>query len=64
MYLHRDDLKEIQKFLDAFPDSDTVEVICDSSSGIGSIITATIHNADWNGLKLNVSKTIVDESSW
>lgn len=64
MYLHRDDLKEIQKFLDAFPDSDTVEVICDSSSGIGSIITATLHAVGVNGLEVNITKIIADETSW
>ena len=64
IYLHRDDLIAIQKFMDAFPDKEFVEVTADSSSGIGTILTATIKGVDVNGNLVDVSKTIVDESSW
>jgi hypothetical protein len=64
MYLHREDLKALQEFLDTFPDANVVEVDADSSSGIGSIITATIHAVDVRGVKVNVSKVIADETSW
>ena len=64
IYLHRDDLIAIQKFMDAFPDKEFVEVTADSSSGIGTILTATIKGVEVNGNLVDVSKTIVDESSW
>lgn len=64
IYLHRDDLDTLKQFLDAFPDAQQVEVTCDTSSGIGVIINATIHGVDLNGLRVSVSKNIVDETSW
>lgn len=64
IYLHRDDLQTIQQFLDAFPEAQQVEVTVDTSSGIGAIIDATIHGVDLNGLRVSVSKNIVDETSW
>ena len=64
IYLHKDDLETILQFLKAFPDAHTVEVTCDNSSGIGSIINATIHHVVVNGMTVSVTKNIVDESSW
>lgn len=64
IYLHVDDLETILKFLKSFPDAHTVEVTCDNSSGIGSIINATIHAQDVYGHKVAVTKNIVDETSW
>ena len=64
IYLHKDDLETILQFLKAFPDAHTVEVTCDNSSGIGSIINATIHGVSVNGMVVAVTKSIVDESSW
>lgn len=64
IFLHRDDLETILKFLKDFPDAHTVEVTCDDSSGIGSIINATIHRQDVYGHKVAVTKSIVDETSW
>ena len=64
IYLHKDDLETIIQFLKAFPDAHTVEVTCDNSSGIGSIINATIHHVVVNGMTVSVTKNIVDESSW
>lgn len=64
MYLHIDDVETILQFMKAFPESHTVEITCDNSSGIGSIINATIHGVDVNGVKVAVTKNIVDETSW
>lgn len=64
IFLNRNDLDTIIKFMNAFPDSNTVEITCDNSSGIGSIIDANLHGVDLNGMKVTVSKNIVDESSW
>jgi hypothetical protein len=64
IYLHRDDILTIQQFLDAFPEAHQVEITCDSSSGIGAIIDATIHACTVNGQRVSVTKSIVDETSW
>lgn len=64
IYLHKDDLVTIQQFMNAFPEKDMVELSADNSSGIGTILTATLRAVDLNGQVLDVSKTIVDESSW
>lgn len=62
--LHKDDLVTIMQFLDAFPDKDYVEITADNSSGIGTIIKANIIGVNLNGMVVNVSRDIVDESSW
>lgn len=64
IYLHRDDLVSLQKFMEAFPDKEFVELNADNSSGIGTILTATIKAVVVNGNVVDVSKTLVDESSW
>jgi hypothetical protein len=64
IYLHRDDLHSILKFLDTFPDRDVVEVTSDTSSGIGALIKASVIGATVNGHIVTVTKDIVDESSW
>ena len=64
IFLHKDDLQTIMQFVQAFPDTDTVEIKSDSSSGIGNIITATLHHVDLNGMLVSVTKNIVDETSW
>lgn len=64
IYLRRDDLIAIQKFMDAFPDEEYVELNADSSSGIGALLTVTIKGVEVNGTLVDVSKQIVDESSW
>lgn len=61
--LHKEDIHEILKFVEKYTDSDYVTITVDSSSGIGSIVTASIP-AVVNGDMVVVSKTIVDESSW
>lgn len=64
IYLHKDDLQLIAEFMNAFPESTVVEVQSDTSSGIGAIVTATLHHVDVNGIKVSVTRTISDESSW
>jgi hypothetical protein len=36
VFIHRDDIKEILNIMEKFPDSQSVEIVQDSSSGIGS----------------------------
>lgn len=64
IYLHKEDIIAIQKFLDSFPDKDIVQVTSDNSSGIGSIVRASVIGAMVNGNIVTVTKDIVDESSW
>ena len=67
MYLHKDDLVTILQFMDAFEYTNElgmVEVTCDNSSGIGSVIQAKIHGVYLNGQQVSVTKTIVDERDW
>lgn len=61
--VHRDDLEAIKKFADKHPKSEWVTISVDSSSGIGSIVKATII-ALVDGDMVECTKTIVDESSW
>ena len=63
MYLLKDDLTTILQFMEAFG-QEKVEVIADSSSGIGTYVEAKLHGVYLNGQTVTVSKTIVDESSW
>ncbi len=64
IYLSRKDLQAIQKFLDSFPDRDVVLITSDSSSGIGSIVKASVIGTIVDGHVVTVSKDIVDESGW
>lgn len=61
--LHREDLESILQFIAKYPDSDFVTINVDSSSGIGSIVSATIKTA-MNGDFVKVTKDVVDETSW
>jgi hypothetical protein len=61
--LHRDDVETILQFIKKYPEVEYVTITCDSSSGIGSIVKASIKapiNSDW----VTLTKHIVDESSW
>jgi hypothetical protein len=63
VHLHRDDIESITKFLQKYPENEYITITSDSSSGIGSIIDAsikTIMNEDF----VTITKHIVDESSW
>ena len=61
--LHKDDLKAIIEFASKYPDSDYVTVSCDSSSGIGILVSASLR-AVVNEDPVIITKQIVDESSW
>lgn len=63
IYLHRDDLETMLQFIEAFEHSN-VEIVADSSSGIGTTITARLHGVNVNGMTVTIEKDIVDESSW
>jgi hypothetical protein len=62
--LHKHELDAITEFVSKYPSSvDYIKISVDSSSGIGSIIKATV-KAVTNGDFVEITKTIVDESSW
>jgi len=61
--LHKDDLVAILEFANKYPDSDYVTISCDSSSGIGSLVSVSIR-AIVNSDPVIITKQIVDESSW
>ena len=61
--LHKDDLKAIAEFANKYPDTDYITVSCDSSSGIGILVSASIRTVI-NEDPVIVIKQIVDESSW
>lgn len=63
--LHKDNFYTILQFIEKYDQSmsDFVTITVDSSSGIGSIVTASI-NAVINGDPVTITKTIMDESSW
>jgi hypothetical protein len=61
--LHKDDLNNIIEFANKYPDSDYITVSCDSSSGIGILVSASIRTVI-NEDPVIVIKQIVDESSW
>jgi len=61
--LHKDDLKAIIEFASKYPESDYVTVSCDSSSGIGILVSASLR-AVINEDPVIITKQIVDESSW
>lgn len=63
IYLHREDLEQMIKFLDAFK-SDQLEITSESTSGIGAIITAKITEINLNGMEVNVEKVISNENHW
>ena len=63
IHLHRDDVETILQFIKKYPEAEYVTVTCDSSSGIGSIVDASI-NTIINGDVVTLTKHIVDESSW
>jgi hypothetical protein len=61
--LHKDDLIAILEFANKYPESDFVTVSCDSSSGIGILVSASLR-AIVNQDPVIITKQIVDESSW
>jgi hypothetical protein len=61
--LSKEDLNKILQFANKYPDSDYVTVSCDSSSGIGILVSASLR-AVVNEDPVIITKQIVDESSW
>ena len=61
--LHLDDLETIIQFMKKYPEVGFTTISVDSSSGIGSIVKASVF-AVVNGDPVTITKTIVDESSW
>lgn len=64
IYFQRDDLERIMKFFNEFPDRETILVTADNSSGIGTIMKASVIGTTVNGHVVTVTKDIVDETSW
>lgn len=64
MYLHLQDLESIIDFMKKFEGAEIVEVTADSSSGIGTVVTATLHHVEVNGVQVAVSKIISDVENW
>lgn len=65
IYLHKEDLIAMIEFIDAFkPQHETIEITVDSSSGIGSTVTATLNGLDINGQRVSVSRVISDVENW
>lgn len=65
--LTRQDVVNLTALVTAFAKSDEISFVrlkADSSSGIGTIVTATIDNVVINGQHGSFTKTLVDESSW
>lgn len=63
IYLHKEDIKAIEQFMDAF-DSNSVEVTSENSSGIGAVVKATIPSIEVKGITVNVTRVISDENDW
>jgi len=63
VHFHRDDVETILQFIKKYPEVEFVTVTSDSSSGIGSIIDASLKTVI-NGDVVTLTKHIVDESSW
>jgi len=61
--LSKDDLNKILEFANKYPDSDYITISCDSSSGIGILVSASLR-AMINEDPVIITKQIVDESSW
>jgi hypothetical protein len=61
--LTSDELKDIYNWMRKFKDTDLVTISVDSSSGIGSITTASL-TTHINGDEVVVSKEITGVDSW
>jgi uncharacterized membrane protein len=63
MHLHRDDIKEMLEILEKFPETEVVEVIQDSSSGIGSHTTMRLAT-NVNGVDGTLEVVISSVENW
>jgi hypothetical protein len=61
--LHKDDLVAILEFANKYETADYITISVDSSSGIGSLVKASLFSVV-NGDPVTITKDIVDESSW
>jgi hypothetical protein len=61
--LSRQELMDIQKFIDTFPNAPRVTIECDSSSGIGYTLTASV-DVPISTYNTTVTVSITDESDW
>jgi hypothetical protein len=61
--LSRQELIDIQKFVDTFPNAPRVTIECDDSSGIGTILTASV-DVPISNYDTTVTVSITDESDW
>ena len=61
--LSRQELIDIQKFIDTFPDAPRVTIECDDTSGIGTILTASV-DVPISNYDTTVTVSITDESDW
>jgi hypothetical protein len=61
--LSRQELIDIQKFIEAFPDAPRVTIECDDTSGIGTILTASV-DVPISNYDTTVTVSITDESDW
>ena len=61
--LHRYDLKLIIEFANKYPKSEYVTISVDNSSGIGSLVSASL-DTEMHGDEITVTKSISDVNSW
>jgi hypothetical protein len=61
--LSRQELIDIQKFIDTFPNAPRVTIECDDTSGIGTILTASV-DVPISNYDTTVTVSITDESDW
>lgn len=64
VYLHKEDIQNIIKFMEGYPDKDTVLITSDNSSGIGSVVKAHLIGVLINNNIVTVIKDLVDETNW
>ena len=63
MYLHRDDLKRMLEILEKFPEVEVVNVVSDTSSGIGAHTTMQIVT-QVNGIDGTLEVVISSVENW
>lgn len=61
--LHRYDLKLIIEFANKYPKSEYITILADDSSGIGSLVSASLKTV-MHGDEVTITKSIVDVDSW
>jgi hypothetical protein len=61
--LHRYDLKLIIEFANKYPKSEYITISANDSSGIGSIVSASLKTV-MHGDEVTITKSIVDVDSW